>query len=85
MWESWVRSLGQEDPLEKEMYPCLENPMDRGAWWANGVAKSWTRLRLHFHFHLLILWETQIKTTGVRYHFTPVRKTIIKKIGNNKC
>ena len=26
-------------PLEKEMatqvqYPCLENPMDRGAWWA---------------------------------------------------
>ena len=25
---------------------CLENPMDRGAWWApvHGVAKSWTRL-----------------------------------------
>ena len=25
----------------------LENPMDRGAWWAelSGVAKSWTRLR----------------------------------------
>ena len=23
---------------------CLENPMDRGAWWATvcGVAKSWT-------------------------------------------
>ena len=39
--------LGQEDPLEKEMathfqYSCLENPMDRGAWWAivHGVAKS---------------------------------------------
>ena len=31
-------SLSQEDPLEKEMvtvqYSCLENPMDRGAWWA---------------------------------------------------
>ena len=33
---------------EKEMatyllYSCLENPMDRGAWWAqvHGVAKSW--------------------------------------------
>ena len=31
-----VRSLGQEDPLEEEMaihlqYPCLGNPMDRGA------------------------------------------------------
>ena len=24
---------------------CLENPMDRGAWWAtvHGAAKSWTR------------------------------------------
>ena len=44
------RSLGREDPLEKEMatapvffgegngeplqYSCLENPMDGGAWWA---------------------------------------------------
>ena len=25
---------------------CLENPMDRGAWWAvHTVAKSWTQLR----------------------------------------
>ena len=30
MWETWVQSLGREDPLEK--YPCLENSMDRGAW-----------------------------------------------------
>ena len=44
-----VRYLGQEDPLEKDMavhssISCLENPMDRGAWWAavRGVAKSWT-------------------------------------------
>ena len=49
MWETWVRSLGQEDPLEKEMafqYSCLENSMDGGAWWAtvHGVAKSLTRL-----------------------------------------
>ena len=28
-------------------YSCLENPMNRGAWWATayGVAKSQTRLR----------------------------------------
>ena len=37
MWETWVRSLGREDLLEKEManplqYSCLENPTDRGAW-----------------------------------------------------
>ena len=39
-------------------YSCLENPMDRGAWWAavHGVAKSQTRLRdftFTFHFHAL--------------------------------
>ena len=43
-----VQSLGQEDPLEKQMaswYSCLENPMDRGSWWStvHRVAKSWTR------------------------------------------
>ena len=28
-------------------YPCLENPMDRGRWWAtvHSVAKSQTRLK----------------------------------------
>ena len=40
------RSLGggQGIPLQ---YSCLENPMDRGAWWAtlHGVTKSWTRLK----------------------------------------
>ena len=34
--ETWVRSLGREDPLEKGMinslqYSCLENSTDRGA------------------------------------------------------
>ena len=33
-----VRPLGQEDPLEEGvvriLYSCLENPMDKGAWWA---------------------------------------------------
>ena len=34
---------GNGKPLQ---YSCLENYMDRGAWWAtvHGVAKSWTRL-----------------------------------------
>ena len=47
--ETWVQSLGQEDPLEKGngnplQYSCLQNPMDRGAWRATvqRVAKSWT-------------------------------------------
>ena len=45
--ETQIQSLGWEDPLEKGMATqlqcsCLENPMDRGAWWAtvHGVAKS---------------------------------------------
>ena len=34
---------GNGNPLQ---YSCLENSMDRGAWWATvqGIAKSWTRL-----------------------------------------
>ena len=39
MQETWVQSLGQEVPLEKEngnplQYSCLGNPMGRGTWWA---------------------------------------------------
>ena len=31
---------GNDNPFQ---YSCLENPTDRGAWWAtvHGVAKSW--------------------------------------------
>ena len=47
MLETWVRSLGWEDPLEKEMAThssilAWRIPMDRRAWWAtvHGVKKS---------------------------------------------
>ena len=50
MWETWVRSLGQEDPLEKEMathssilawrIPWTEEPGGRQR--VHGVSKSWT-------------------------------------------
>ena len=50
-----ISGEGHGTPLQ---YSCLENPMDRGAWWAavHGVAKSWTRLSdftFTFHFHAL--------------------------------
>ena len=32
MWETQVRSLGREDPLEGIQCSCLENLMDVGAW-----------------------------------------------------
>ena len=35
--------VGNGDPLQ---YSCLENPLDRGAWWAtvHGVAEGQTQL-----------------------------------------
>ena len=62
---------GNGNPLQ---YSCLENPMDRGAWWAavHGVAKGRTWLSdftFTFHFHALkkemaptpvsLPWESQ--------------------------
>ena len=51
MWESWIRSLGWEDPLEEGMAThssilAWKIPMGRGAWRATvrGVTKSQTRL-----------------------------------------
>ena len=35
---------GKRNPLQPS---CLQNPVDRGAWWAavHGVTQSWTRLK----------------------------------------
>ena len=56
--EMCLWSLGQEDPLEKEManplqYSCLENSMDRGTWQATAyeVTKSQAWLSAHTHTH----------------------------------
>ena len=53
MQETWVRSLGWEDPPWKRAYSCLENPVDRGAWWATvqGVTKGQTRPSDHSTAH----------------------------------
>ena len=42
LWVGLVLGEGNGNPLQ---YPCLENPRDRGTWWAavSGVAQSWTR------------------------------------------
>ena len=45
---------GNGNPLQ---YSCLENPMDRGAWWAmvHGIAKSQTTERLSMHTLTVVL------------------------------
>ena len=54
--------IGNGNPLQ---YSCLENSMNRGAWWATvqGVTKSQTRLSKE-HFH--IIWNSSPHT----YHLT---------------
>ena len=53
MWETWVPSLGQEEPLEEGIAThssilAWKIPMDIGAWWAtvHGITKSRTLLSL---------------------------------------
>ena len=48
---------GNGTPLQ---YSCLENPMDRGAWWAavHGVARSWTRLSDFTFMHWRRKWQS---------------------------
>ena len=52
----WGRSPGEENgnPLH---YSCLEDPLDRGTWWApvRGVTKD----QSGFHFSLPVGWESQ--------------------------
>ena len=57
MWETWVQSLGWEDPLEESMVTHSSIlgwriPMDRGAWWAivHGVAKNQTKYICNFKY-----------------------------------
>ena len=63
--ETWVRPLGQEDPLaEESKYSCLENSMDREVWWAtvHRIAKEsgTTEQLIHTHMHTRSVPETTI-------------------------
>ena len=60
MWETWVRSLGWEDPLEKGkvthplQYSSKENSKD---CIVQGISKNGTRLSdFHYHYQIHIVF-----------------------------
>ena len=58
---------GHDNPLQ---YSCLENAMDRGAWWAtvHRVAQSWTQQK-RFNMHVKTFKQND---TPVNFCSTPV-------------
>ena len=69
---------------------CLENPIDRGAWWATvyGVAKSQTRLKwlsMHTHtFRCLCLLRKEIEETQKREQCVTLRESHWRGNKNHK-
>ena len=73
-WERSSREGMSEYPLQ---YSCLENPLDRGAWWTivYGIAKSRTRLsNEHITSHHSCL-TCNYMICKVFYHFVPIYMT----------
>ena len=52
------------NPLQ---YSCLENPIDRGAWWpkVHRVTKNWTRLK-QLSIHDLFRFRLNATEKGIR-------------------
>ena len=48
----FIYGEGNGNPLQ---YSCLENPVDRGTWWAtvHGVAQSQTQLKSDITFRVI--------------------------------
>ena len=61
---------GNGSPL---WYSCLENSMDRGAWWAtvHGLAKSWTQVK-------------RLSSSSMIFPLTPVETVHVFKGTSNK-
>ena len=60
---------GHDNPLQ---YSCLENPMDRGAWWAtvHRVTKSQTLLKglsTHSYITCTILLISSVQFNGIKH------------------
>ena len=71
MWETWIWSLGWEDPLEKGKATHSSILSQRSPWGrVHGVAKSQTRLsnfHSHFTFHFLV--NSAAMNIGMQLYF----------------
>ena len=85
MQETWVRSLGWEDPLEKGKATHSTILAWRIPWTIHGVAKSQTRLSdLHFHIHLafLQLWQVGATVWLQCSCFSPWQLLLLQNMGS---
>ena len=84
IWETWVQSLGREDPLEKEMathssilawrIPWTE---ELGELQSTGRKELDTTERLHFHFQVQIV--NIFSSTQMKYAQQFTKYQVIKK------
>ena len=87
MQETWIRSLGREDSPGEEngnprQNPCLENPKDRGAWWAavHGVAESGRTQRLTLSLFTFLQWAHSLGTTNYKMQRVGVQIETLHKV-----
>ena len=86
MWETWVRSLGREDSLEKAMathssilawkIPWAEEP---GGATVHAVTKSQTRVSTHTHKHTVTQVDPSSSNTCCSKVSYRVRETNVDK------
>ena len=64
----WVRSPGGGNGNSLQ-YSCLENSMNKGAWWATvcGVAKSQTRLSNYIYTYISTVYTVLLYFTSILY------------------
>ena len=86
-FDPWVGKI----PWRREGYPlwhsCLENSMDRGAWWAIicGITKSWTQLSnwhiyTHTHTHTYLGWIFSQHKIQMNYVVKIIIEILIHKV-----